>query len=280
MPRPDDAVRPPLPPPGIVIGKVLGIELAIHPSWLITFGLLTVFTRYEVAPKLAPYHVDAVQWGLAIVIAGAFAASVLVHELCHSVVAKMYGLEARRITLFLFGGVSQVSSEPSRPAAEFFIALAGPLASLVMAGAMAATSRLLHPHMTGLPGAWGTLALVNMALAAFNLIPGFPLDGGRILRSALWAHFRDRARATRIASYGGRATALALVGVGVGFFVSSGGDGEALVGGFWYVLLGWFLYGAVDSAARVEGTKALLSGPAPDTLDGDESKAAESYARR
>jgi Zn-dependent protease len=280
MSRPDDTMRPPLPPPGIVVGKIAGIELAIHPSWLVTFSLLTVFTRYEVAPKLGPYLVEAVLWGLALVIAGAFAVSVVVHELCHSIVAKMYGLEARRITLFLFGGVSQVSSEPSKPSAEFFIAVAGPLASLVMASAMAAAARLLHPGQTGLPGAWGTLALVNMALAAFNLIPGFPLDGGRILRSALWAKFRDRARATRIASYGGRATALALMGVGVGFFVSSGGDGEALVGGFWYVLLGWFLYGAVGTAARVEGAKAILSAPVPDTLDGDESKAAESYARR
>lgn len=259
-------------PKGVVVARPLGIELAIHPSWLATFALLAVLTRQELAPGLAPRAGTLLLWGIGIALALGFAVSVVVHEMAHAIVARAYGLEARRITLFLFGGVAQIGKQAPGPAAEFRVALAGPLASLVIAGALAAIARTLHAVPFGgpssieqaLPGAVGFFAGVNLAVALFNLVPGFPLDGGRILRSGLWMLTRDRARATRWAAWGGRIVALGLVAAGLlGFARGAGGaDGEMLAG-MWYVMLGWFLFGAVGAAAEAEGGADPSDDPGP-----------------
>lgn len=260
MPVPRNLSRRPL--GGLRIARPFGIELVVHPSWLATFLLLAVLARQELAPGLAPHADQAVLWLLGFALALGFAASVVVHEMAHAIVARAHGLEARRITLFLFGGVAQIGKQAPGPAAEFRVALAGPLMSLVIAGALAVVARTLHPVPfrgpdtieQALPGVIGFYAGLNLAVALFNLVPGFPLDGGRILRSGLWMLTHDRARATRWAAWGGRLVAFALMGGGLLALArgAGGADGE-LLAGMWYVMLGWFLFGAVGAAAQAEG---------------------------
>ncbi|MBI4729647.1 MAG: site-2 protease family protein [Acidobacteria bacterium] len=235
--------------------RVLGVEIVVHPSWLASFALVAFLAHRELAPGLASGA--AARWAVAALFPLAFAASVLAHEMSHAVVARAHRLEAKRITLFVFGGVAAIGGEAPRPAAEYRIAVAGPLSSLLIAGALVGISRAVGSP--GVAEALAFLGLVNLALAVFNLVPGFPLDGGRILRSALWARTRDRARATRLAAAGGKAVAFGLVGAGAALVVVSGGD-EALPA-FWWALLGWFLYGANGSAARAEGGDAPDPGP-------------------
>jgi Zn-dependent protease len=191
-----------------------------------------------------------------------FSTFVLLHELAHAVVAKAQGLDVRRITLFLLGGVTQILSEAGRPADEYRFAIAGPLASLTIASVLAATSRLLHAGVDGLPGLWGTLAQINMALALFNLVPAFPLDGGRVLRAGLWAGLRDRAKATRWASAGGKAFAFALMGAGASIVVVGAIDrNTGGFSGFWYLVLGYFLFNVAGTAGRVEGGAVPRTAP-------------------
>src|SRR5207247_2182998 len=166
-----------------------------------------------------------------------------------------------RITLFIFGGVAQIGGEAQKPAHEFRIAVAGPLASLFIAGCLAAISRAVHPNAGGLAGIadhgglWGNFALVNLALALFNLIPAFPLDGGRLLRAGLWGGLRDRARATRWASNLGKAFAFAMMGAGgaIAGAALAGGDPPSAWPGVWYVVLGYFLFTIAGTAGRLEG---------------------------
>lgn len=265
---------------GWVVARPFGIELAVHPSRLATFALLGVVARGELAPQLAPRAGAVVLWGIAAAMALGFAASVVLHEMSHAVVARAHGLEAKRITLFLFGGVASIGNVAPSPAAEFRIAIAGPLSSLIIAGSLAATSRLAHPgDAEALPGVWGFFAAVNLVVALFNLVPGYPLDGGRILRSGLWMATRDRAKATRWAAVGGRLVALGLMGAGVYAF-GRREDGGILAGA-WYLLLGWFLYGAVGAAAAAETPRPEGSRPpgAAATVASDEGPATKPYAR-
>lgn len=270
------------------------IEIAIHPSWFITFGIVAVVAHSEMAPGL----VDA-DGGLAplvsIGIALLFYAFILMHELSHAIVARGHGIDARRITLFLLGGVAQIGAEAQRPGHEFRIAVAGPLASLLIAGVLAAISRILHPATSGLPGIWGDLAALNLILALFNLVPAFPLDGGRLLRAGLWAALRDRVRATRWAANLGKGFAFTLVGAGGGFAAAkfaSGNRYDALTG-IWYVVLGSFLFSIAGAAGRAEGGavprmlppaspgRETERPPAPrTTVSPDEGQAAEPDPRR
>jgi Zn-dependent protease len=183
-----------------------------------------------------------------------FYSFILIHELSHAFVARGYGIDAKRITLFIFGGVAQIGAEAQRPSDEYHIAIAGPLASLIIAGVLSAVSRLLHPAGDGLPGLWGYLAGVNFALAGFNLIPAFPLDGGRLLRAGLWGGLRDRVRATRWAANMGKGFAFLLMGGG-GAILATGafqGDRTGVVG-VWYVVLGYFIFTIAGTAGKAEG---------------------------
>jgi Zn-dependent protease len=172
--------------------------------------------------------------------------------------------------LFIFGGVAQIGAEAEKPADEFRIAVVGPLASLWIAGVLAVVSRLLHPDAGEvLPGLWGRLSVVNLALAVFNLIPAFPLDGGRVLRAALWGGLRDRARATRWSATLGKAFAFALIGAGGAIAVIglSRGNGADAWPGLWYIVLGYFLFNVAGSAGRVEGGAEPRKGPPGPELD-------------
>ena len=182
----------PIPTPsgrGIVLFRVGPIEIAIHPSWLVTFTAVALIAHFAITP-----HVVAKDGGFAplvsIGIALLFYSFILMHELSHAIVARAYGIDAKRITLFIFGGVAQIGGEAQHPSDEYHIAIAGPLASLIIASVLAAVSHALHPAGDPFPGLWGYLAGVNLALAGFNLIPAFPLDGGRLLRAGLWGGLR------------------------------------------------------------------------------------------
>jgi len=240
---------------GLRIARVGGISIVVHPTYLVSFALLTWFARELIVEQILPSGTGVGVWALSAALGLAISASILVHEFAHSVVAKAYGLPVRRITLFLFGGVSQIEREAPTPRAEFHIAVAGPLASVLLAVILGGVAKSLDPHAQGLPGPWGDFAFINMVLALFNLIPAFPMDGGRVLRSALWAGSRDRARATRWAALGGRAFAALLVigGVVVAAPAFLGSDGGDVRGGVWFMLIGWFLYRAAGAAGQQEG---------------------------
>lgn len=225
------------------IGRVSGIEIAIDHSWLLIFFLVSI--------SLSAYLGGAVpgvpagqRWAAALVSSALGFTSIVLHELGHSLVAQAFGLRVRSITLFLFGGVAQLESEPRKPAHELWIALAGPAVSIALgAGALALAG--LAPDATLAHESLAWLGRMNLALGIFNLAPGFPLDGGRVLRAIVWAITGDFARATRTAARAGAAVAFVLIALGT-FVVLSG---QSLVSGLWFVLLGWFLLSAARSAA-------------------------------
>ncbi len=249
-----------MPGRGFVLFRLGPIEIAVHPSWFVIVGILTLVVRAELVPDVVG---DNSGWAplLSIAIALLFYLFILAHELSHAVVARAHGIDARRITLFIFGGVAQIGGEAQRPAHEFRIAVAGPLMSLFIAGVLAAVARLLHPAADGLAGMsehgglWGNLALVNLALALFNLIPAFPLDGGRLLRAGLWGGLRNRVRATRWAANLGKAFAFLFMGAGGAIAAIYGARREAgnALPGLWYIVIGYFLFTIAGSAGRAEG---------------------------
>jgi Zn-dependent protease/predicted transcriptional regulator len=184
----------------------------------------------------------------------AFFASVLVHELGHSRVALRHGIPIRGITLFVFGGVAQIGREPGSPGAEFRIAIAGPLTSLALAAIFGGVGTVGGSMaLVSVPALW--LARINLAVALFNLLPGFPLDGGRVLRAAVWAWTGSFDRANRAAAASGEVLALVLIGVGT--LRAMGGD---VAGGIWIALIGWFLHSAVMAGRAEAGLRGLLRG--------------------
>ena len=272
---------------GIVLFRVGPIEIAIHPSWLVTFAAVALIAHFSITPNVVAKDggfAPPVSIGIALL----FYSFILLHELSHAIVARSYGIDAKRITLFIFGGVAQIGGEAQRPSHEYHIAIAGPLASLIIASVLAGVSRALHPAGDGLPGVWGYLAGVNLALAGFNLIPAFPLDGGRLLRAGLWGALKDRVRATRWAANMGKGFAFLLMGGGGAILATSALDRDATgVLGIWYVVLGYFIFTIAGSAGKAEGgAKPRLGATTVRPLDpavkvnADEGQAAEPDARR
>ena len=239
---------------GIPIGKAFGIPLRLHYSWFIVFVLITWSLAYNFL-QVYPH------WGLVIsIVAGVitsllFFGSVLAHELLHSIVAQAAGIPIHAITLFIFGGVSQMVEEPEKPEVEFRMALAGPLTSLVLGGIFLAIWYWLGDLSEFIKAISFWLGWLNIALAAFNLVPGFPLDGGRVLRSLIWWQSQDLRRATRIASNVGRAIGflLILVGIALIFFGN-------WINGLWLAFIGWFLENAASSSYRQIALQDILKG--------------------
>jgi Zn-dependent protease/CBS domain-containing protein len=218
----------------IQIARVIGIPIYLHFSWLIIFGLIvwTLSTGYF--PAQYPDLPASSNWAKGLVASLLFFVSILLHELGHAVVALRYGLRTRSITLFIFGGVAQLEKDPKDGRAEFWMAAAGPLVSLALAGLFYACATL--PFVGPSAAAVAKyLALINLMLALFNLVPAFPMDGGRLLRGALWGSM-GKARATRIASGAGTFFAFFLILAGVLSLLR----GDSL-GGVWYILIGWFI---------------------------------------
>jgi Zn-dependent protease/CBS domain-containing protein len=235
----------------IQIARVIGIPIYLHFSWLIIFGLIawTLSTGYF--PAQSPDLPASSYWAKGLVASLLFFVSILLHELGHACVALRQGLRTRSITLFIFGGVAQLEKDPRDGRAEFWMAAAGPAASLALAGLFYTLASL--PFLGASAAAVAKyLALINLMLALFNLVPAFPMDGGRLLRGALWGPL-GKARATGIASGAGTFFAFLLIFAGVFSLVR----GDSL-GGLWYILIGWFIKDAsLSSYQQVRLDEAL-----------------------
>lgn len=223
----------------IKLFQVAGIRLSIDFSWFIVFALVLFALSAGYLPRTFPGQDPRVYWLAGLVATFLFFASVVVHELSHSLVALRHGIAIPEITLFIFGGVSRLAEEPKDPKTEFKIAIVGPLSSFVLAGLFAALRTLLAGLSPSLVVVVvGYLAWINLALGIFNLIPGFPLDGGRILRALWWWRTGSLTRATKMATDIGKGFALALMILG-GLQIFAG----ALINGLWFLFIGMFLRG-------------------------------------
>ncbi len=237
---------------GLRLGSVFGIELRIDMSWLIIFALISLSLSGYLSKEVPGFN-PAVYWGAALVCAVLFFSSILAHEMMHSLVARTRGLKVRGITLFIFGGVASIEGEPKRPSDEFWIAVVGPLCSAVIGGAFLGLYALL-PGKTLEAEIVNWIGSTNLALAVFNLLPGFPLDGGRLFRAAAWSFTGDFKKATRYAVVAGSTVAYSLIIGGLFLAVVAG----ALINGLWLAFIGWFLLSAArQSLAEVQFGEVL-----------------------
>jgi Zn-dependent protease len=260
---------------GFRIGRIFGINIRIDWSWLfivflVSWNLSTVFGQSH------PDWTTGKRWGIAIIAALLFFASVLAHELAHSLVAKARGVPVRSITLFMFGGVSNIQRDPDSPRDEFLMAILGPITSLVIGGLLVWIAGLsagplgaamAEPTETiGRLNALSTLLLwlgsVNVIVGIFNLIPGFPLDGGRVLRSILWAATDNLRRATYWASLVGHGIAWLMIGSGIAmaFGIRIPFFGTGFVNGLWLAFIGWFLHSASAQSYQKIVVQDILEG--------------------
>jgi len=238
----------------ISLGRILGIPIGLDPSWFLIFILLTWTLASSYFPTEFKNWSAAQYWIIGAITAILFFVSVLLHELGHSVVALRYKIPVRRITLFVFGGVAQIGAEPPSALSEFWIAIAGPVVSF----ALAASFYLLQLAFAGLAPLFALakyLAFINGTLGLFNLIPGFPLDGGRVFRAIVWGLTKNLRRATLIAANLGRAIAFMFILYGV-WQVLTGHLGN----GLWIAFIGWFLESAATSQAQQQIFHDLLAG--------------------
>lgn len=241
------------------IGKLFGITIQLHFSWFIIFALITYALTMT-------YSDDRPLWlGMVIGILTSvlFFGSVLAHELAHSLVALRNGIAVRSITLFFLGGVAQITREAARPKVEFLVAIAGPLCSLALAAIFGLTWYVVWGN-TGQgaqanPIFW--LATMNLVLALFNLVPGFPLDGGRVLRAILWHKTRNYRKASKIAAVIGQGVSMLLIAVGLGLVLHNiVYDGGMVFDGLWLAFIGWFLNWAATANYRQAEMRYSLSG--------------------
>ncbi len=238
----------------IRLGKIFGIEIGLDYSWLLIFALVT-WSLAERYMLVVPSWSLALRWGLAILTSLLFFASVLAHELAHSLVSKAEGIPVPRITLFIFGGASQISEQPRRARDEFWMALVGPLMSLALAAGFGVIWFLAHDASPAVGEVTGWLAGINAMLAVFNLLPGFPLDGGRVLRAIAWGLTKNLRRATRIAVTSG--VVLSWLMIAIGLWQVLGGD---WADGLWIAFIGWFLQSAAVQEGQVTVVHDLLKG--------------------
>src|SRR5712691_7965306 len=179
------------------VGRAVGVPIRITPSWFLAVAGSVGLLGWKIFPMLLPDDASAVHWSLAIATSAIFFASVLLHELGHALVARRFGVPVRSITLFLLGGAAQISQEIRRPAHELLIAAAGPLVSLLLGAAFLVPALLSHRHgPIAVMCVWA--GLMNVSVGVFNLLPGFPMDGGRVFRAAMWAATGRFGLATRI----------------------------------------------------------------------------------
>ena len=237
--------------PGFRIGRIFGIPIYVHSTWIFIFVLLTTSLVGQFAHEYSHWTSPQV-WSVAIATSLLFFASVLFHELSHSVVARAYKIRVVSITLFVFGGLARIGREPSKAIQEFNIAIAGPVASFFLAGIFwlvtASPGEMFHALGTYLAG-------TNFMLAAFNLLPGFPLDGGRIFRAIVWAITKDFSRATKVAGTSGK-----LVAYGVMAFGAWRAFHQDWVSFAWLTLIGFFLLSAAQESVAQVTIREVLAG--------------------
>ncbi len=238
----------------VQIGTVRNIPIKLHSSWFLVFALVTWSLARGYFPPSYPYLPLSTYWTLGVVTSLLFFLSVLLHEMGHSWIAQRNGIAVNSITLFIFGGVAQIAREPDRPSTEFRIAIAGPAVSFSLFVLFTAVYRIAQP-VVALSAPSRYLAYINFALAAFNLIPGWPLDGGRVLRAAVWARTRSFPRATRVAGFSGQLVAFAFMGIGLLMII-----GGNFFNGTWLILVGWFLQNAAAASYAQVTLQQLLRG--------------------
>ncbi|MBF0506513.1 MAG: site-2 protease family protein [Nitrospirae bacterium] len=234
------------------IATIMGIPIRIHFSWLIVFGILTWSLSAYYFPQAVSHLTVQSYWITGAVAALLLFVSVALHELSHSFVALRYKLPIISITLFIFGGVSQMKGEPPDPRAEFNIAIAGPLTSFLLSLVFFAAYRM--PVGEAVKALFAYLSQLNLMFGLFNLVPGFPMDGGRVVRSFIWHKTSDFFYATRkAASYGQK---IALLIIFLGFFSAVAG----MSGGLWLMLIGWFLHSSAQASYQQVSLQETLSG--------------------
>ena len=226
--------------------SVFGFRISIDLSWFVLAALIVWSLATGLFPDALPDRSAQTYYIMGTVAALGMFASIVFHELAHSVVARIYGIKIAGITLFIFGGVAELEDEPPTPKSEFLVAIAGPISSIVLGATLYLIASFFEA--SSLPEVLAVLSyltVINIVLAVFNLIPAFPLDGGRMLRAALWWWQGDLRKATRVASLLGAALGIALMAFGA--YNSFQG---ALVGGMWQILIGYFVFNAAGTARR------------------------------
>jgi len=237
----------------IRLGKLFGIPIWLHYSWFLIFAFFTI--------SLSLHFRDTYNWSEPLIWVVGVATSlllfgsVLTHELAHSLISRRNGVPVKSITLFIFGGVARIGRESSLPSAEFKMAIAGPLCSLTLAGLFALIWWPTRHSIEPVAALAGWLAVINASLAVFNMIPGFPLDGGRVLRSIIWATTHSYRRATHIATRIGRGVAYLMILGGLAFILF--GDWYS---GIWLAFIGWFLDNAASTSYRQAELRQSLEG--------------------
>jgi len=241
----------------IKLFSVFGIEIFVHYSWFIIFALVTYSLAFSYFPYQLPRQSSSTYWFMGVISALLLFLSVLLHELAHSIVAKKGKLKVDKIVLFLFGGVSQIADEPKSAKEEFRMAFAGPLISFILAGVFGIIWLFILVPLGSqiVSSIFGYLAIINLVLGVFNLLPGFPLDGGRILRAFWWNKTKDLQRATLLATNVGKGLSLLMILLGA-LQVFTGN----LIGGVWFVFIGFFLRQAAEAGYQRVVIRDLLSG--------------------
>lgn len=251
------------------IARIAGIDIGIHFTWILAFFIIGWSLAQGYFPQLYKSWTTAAYWTAGFLSAILLFVSVLLHEMAHSLVAQARGLPVSSITLFIFGGVSNLSKEPEKPGHEFVMAVVGPLTSLALAAIFwliyyGVTGEAIVPLLGGtvpassafIVATIGYLAFINLALAAFNLLPGFPLDGGRVLRSIIWKVTGNLIRATDIAAIVGRIFGWGFIAVGVFLFFWTGD----FLGAIWIAIIGFFLANAAESSRQEVTIREHLAG--------------------
>lgn len=239
----------------VKLGKIAGIEIGIHYTWLIVFALITWSLAVGFFPQNFPGFGVTAYWILGAISAILLFVSVLIHELSHSLVAISRGMPVASITLFIFGGVSNIQEEAHSPADEFWMSFVGPLSSLILGAVCFAVLGFAPVMPRQVEAVLAYLAIVNILLGIFNLIPGFPLDGGRVLRAILWWATGNLRKSTRIAASTGQV--VAYIFIFGGLFLAFTGE---FLSGIWIIFIGWFLNNAAESSYRQTAMEEGLRG--------------------
>jgi Zn-dependent protease len=254
----------------LTLGRVARVPISVHYTWVIAFALIACSLAQGFFPHTYPGWDVGAYWLVGVVSSVALFASVLVHELSHSLLAVGRGLQVQGITLFIFGGVSHIEEDAAAPRDEFLVAIVGPLTSFALAAVFWVAVLLFPSVPLALRATLAYLATVNGFLGIFNLLPAFPLDGGRVLRSLIWGATHDLERATRIASFVGQGFAVLLVGFGA-WQVLTG----SILAGAWTILVAWFLSDAAQDGRRSVAARPQLDDAPADSADSPVAAPAE-----
>jgi Zn-dependent protease len=238
----------------IKLGSIFGIKIEIHASWFIIFTLITYFLATNIFPDDLPEESRTVYWTMGVITSLLFFSSVLIHELAHSLIGRMNNIPIHKITLFIFGGAAQMTKEAESASSEFKMAIAGPISSLIMAAIFWGIYNITYGSSEVVSQIAIWLTQINLVLAIFNLLPGFPLDGGRVLRSIVWKISGKYKVATRVATLAGRFLGVVLVGGGIAFIIVY----QDIVGGIWLAFIGIFLENSARASYKQMELQQLL----------------------